>query len=88
MTFHQKFRYLQYSQKTYNIDIIFLGVTSLNPSSPLRIQNFHTYHQDRPPRLRMSALEGTAILVYRKIVQHENIKTSDCLYIYNHKTRQ
>lgn len=60
-----------------NIHIILLQETKLNPSTTLKIPNYFTYRQDRPPKPRSPSGGGTAILVHKNIIHNqEDIKTS------------
>ncbi|CAI6363267.1 unnamed protein product [Macrosiphum euphorbiae] len=60
-----------------NIHIILLQETKLNPSTIIKIPNYFTYCQDRPPKPRSPSGGGTTILVHKNIIHNqEDIKTS------------
>lgn len=59
--------------KLHNISIVLLGETRLNPKSQIKIPNFHTYRTDRPSIPRRPQTGGTAILIRRGIVHHQEI---------------
>lgn len=62
--------------KIHNVNIILLGETRLDPKTPLKIQNVHTYRTDRQPQPRSPPNGGTAVLIRRGIIhQHVNIHT-------------
>lgn len=58
--------------KMHNVNIILLGETCLDPITPLKIRNFHTYRTDHQQRPRTPPNGGTAVLIRCGIV---NIQT-------------
>ena len=61
------------------IDIVLIGETKLNPSTKIKIRNYHLYRTDAIPRPGSAASGGTAILIHRRIV-HKQIPLTTTLY--------
>jgi len=63
--------------KQNNIHVILLQETRINRITPLKLPNYFTYRQDRPPKPRTSPSGGTAILVRKNIIHsQEHLQTA------------
>lgn len=55
----------------YHIDIVLLGEIRANPSTKIKINNFHTYRRTKPKANGKPSHGGTAILIKSNIIHYE-----------------